>query len=125
VTCTLSNTPLKKVTCTAYKAGDTFCATSLGSNQAKAVICNDKTVSCTLPCSAPGASNLKSCPFGGVKSGNCPAPTPTQTQGKGAAGALCVHGGDCQSGWCLGVIPGRLYECSCIDPVTQVTGCRK
>ena len=126
VTCTFSNTPLKKVTCTAYKAGDTFCAIAMQSTQAKAVICNNQTVSCTLPCSAPFAYNLRQCAYGGVKSGNCPAPAVVApAAGKKTAGQQCQHGGDCQSGMCLGVVPGQYYVCSCIDPTTRWQSCNK
>lgn len=180
VTCTFPQKPLKRVTCGAVKAADTYCVTTMGSNLAKAIACSDTgNVVCSLPCSAPGASNLKQCAFGGTKSGNCPAPVyPSQpanklpgeickhggecTTGhcvgvgpdygkvfrcschmfshdyscsgksssapsstKKTAGQTCVHGGDCQSGMCLGIVPGQHYVCSCIDPITQWQGCRK
>ncbi len=41
------------------------------------------------------------------------------------AGTLCNHGGQCQSGMCLGVVPGQVYKCSCIDPTTRIDNCRK
>ena len=41
------------------------------------------------------------------------------------AGALCQHGGECKSGMCLGVIPGKVYRCSCIDPTTKWQSCTK
>ena len=127
MTCTFSQKPLKRVTCGAFKAADTYCVLVMQSVQAKAIGCQDNgNVICSLACNAPGASNLKQCAFGGVKTGNCPAPAPNvPAQGRGAAGALCQHGGDCKSGWCLGVVPGREYRCSCIDTTNQWQGCRK
>ncbi len=72
VTCTFSNKPTKKVTCGAYKAADTFCVLAMQSTAAKATLCQDTgKIVCVLPCSAPGAKNLKQCAFGGVKAGSC------------------------------------------------------
>jgi hypothetical protein len=42
---------------------------------------------------------------------------------KKPAGAICQHGGDCISGWCMGVIPGQLYQCSCNTTYYSTTNC--
>ncbi len=57
-----------------------------------------------------------------------PMPMPSAanaTNMKKAPGVLCQHGGDCQSGMCLGVVPGREYRCSCNDPKTRWQSCVK
>jgi hypothetical protein len=47
----------KLVTCSAYKAGDTFCATSMGTADAKSLKCdNDGIVICAVPCSKKAPS---------------------------------------------------------------------
>lgn len=127
----------KLVTCSAFRAGDTFCVLSMQSTQAKAVKCEENgIVVCTLPCNAPGIQNLRMCAadinrprgnnappldFCGGTSSRAASSAPTKKR----AGELCQHGGDCQSGMCLGVVPGREYRCSCIDPMTRWQSCTR
>lgn len=115
ITCTFTQTP-KKVTCGAYKAGDTFCALSMGNVNAKATLCQDTgKIVCTLPCTAQGASTFQRCATGGVKAGSCAAPVPAPTAKK-RVGEKCVHGGECNTTFCVGVpdyYKGMQYFCSC------------
>ncbi len=39
------------------------------------------------------------------------------------AGEVCQHGGECKSGYCLGVVPGREYRCSCKQLTYSTYGC--
>jgi len=32
---------------------------------------------------------------------------------KKAVGEICNHGGECETGNCIGIVPGQLYKCSC------------
>lgn len=45
---------------------------------------------------------------------------------KKAVGELCNHGGECETGNCIGIIPGGVYKCSCdpfeYDPYTDSEG---
>jgi hypothetical protein len=128
----------KLVTCSAYKAGDTFCVNAMQSRFAKAEKCEDNgIIICSIPCTAQGASNLKMCASDiNRPRGNNAAPiyfsggmslssAASSVPAKKAAGQQCVHGGDCQSGMCLGVVPGQYYVCSCIDPTTRWQSCNK
>lgn len=38
---------------------------------------------------------------------------------KKAVGEICNHGGECETGNCIGIVPGQLYKCSC-DPFRYV-----
>ncbi len=127
VNCTFSQSPLKKVTCSAPRAADNYCVTVMQSAFAKATSCSETgNVVCSVPCTAPNAANITRCAFGGVKSGGCFSSSKSSSAAaKKSAGALCAHGGECASGMCLGVVPGREYRCSCMDPLNRWEGCRK
>ena len=116
-TCTFSQRPLKKVTCGAYKAADTWCVLVMQSITAKAVSCSDTgNVVCSLPCNAPGIQNFKQCAYSGVKGGFCPAPTPPPKPALKHVGQTCQHGGECTTSYCVGVpdyYKGMQYFCSC------------
>jgi hypothetical protein len=72
VSCTFSQKPLKKVTCAAYQAANTFCVIAMQSTKAYSTMCQENgSVVCVLPCSAPGSQNLKTCAYGGYKVGSC------------------------------------------------------
>ncbi len=72
ISCSFSQKPLKKVTCGAVKAADTFCVTVMQSISAYATLCQDNgSVVCAIPCTAPGIQNLKQCAAGGVMTGSC------------------------------------------------------
>jgi hypothetical protein len=53
--------------------------------------------------------------------GNCPNVPEYPEDDSGKAGALCQHGGQCESGNCIGIVPGQVYKCSC-DPYRFVGG---
>jgi hypothetical protein len=53
--------------------------------------------------------------------GNCPNVPVYPEDDSGKAGALCQHGGQCESGNCIGIVPGQVYKCSC-DPYRFVGG---
>jgi|GEM_PF-3120376 len=56
--------------------------------------------------------------------GNCP-PTPQYPEtGQGNPGDNCQHGGQCREGtYCVGVVPGQVYKCSCSQSSYTVIGC--
>ncbi|MBI5156361.1 hypothetical protein HZA45_03765 [Candidatus Peregrinibacteria bacterium] len=117
ITCTFSQQPLKKVTCGAYKAADTYCALVMQSTYAKSILCQDiGKVVCSIPCTAPGIQNFRQCAFGGVKSGSCPAPAASSKPALKRVGQTCQHGGECNTSYCVGVpdyYKGMQYFCSC------------
>ena len=126
----------KLVTCGAYKAADNFCVIAMQSQYAKAERCEDQgIIICSNPCNPPTYQlPLQRCAADNDRPRGINAPpykfcssssAAASTAAKKKAGELCQHGGDCQSGWCLGVVPGREYRCSCIDPTNQWQGCRK
>lgn len=122
VTCTFSQSP-KKVSCGAVKAADSFCVISMGNAAAKATACSDTgNVVCSLPCTAPNAVNFNRCATGGRLSGSCPRSSAPSGRGTKKPGELCANGGECNTGYCLGVIPGREYRCSC-HMFNYVTSC--
>ena len=50
--------------------------------------------------------------------GECPVGSQTRYEEPDTlkqVGEECLHGGECETGNCIGVIPGQLYKCSC-DP---------
>ncbi len=120
--CEFYQTNKKLVTCAAYKGGDTFCVTTIGSINAKAVKCEENgIVVCTVPCA--DSQLLKTCPFDNARPRGSQAaplnfcvdnPAPQQPTKK-AVGELCAHGGECQTGNCVGVGQGPpwTYRCSC------------
>lgn len=120
--CEFYQTNKKLVTCAAYNGGDTFCVTTLGSNKAKAEKCEENgIVVCSVPCA--DAQLLKMCPFDNARPRGSQAapldfcqdnPAPQQPSKK-AVGELCAHGGECQTGNCVGVGQGPpwTYRCSC------------
>ncbi|RJQ16890.1 hypothetical protein C4573_02410 [Candidatus Woesearchaeota archaeon] len=132
--CEFYQTNKKLVTCAAYKAGDTFCVTTMGHPEAKAVKCEENgLVICTLPCSPKQyAAPLKTCPFdNGRPRGSqapplefCEATAQPQQPEKKLPGALCQHGGECTTGNCVGegMGPPWTYRCSC-DPFKYVANC--
>lgn len=73
--CTFSNIQGgKKVTCSAYKVADTFCAMSMlapGTNKiGKGVYCDDNTIRCVMPC---GITNVKCATGGTLSTASCQA----------------------------------------------------
>ncbi|GEM_PF-6369263 len=130
-----SNPPSNKkvVTCAAYKAGDNFCAIAMQSPQAKAVICNDQQVVCTLPCSAVRVKFVCAFDVNRPRGANAPPldfcpppPTPPAGPSKKSVGSLCQHGGECTTGNCVGdgMGPPWVYRCSC-NPFRMDYGCNK
>lgn len=125
----LSNKVL--VTCSAYKAGDTFCALVMGSTQSKAVRCDGEMVICTVPCTY--SAQLSRCSFDinrprGANAAPldfCPAASQPAPSSKKPTGALCQHGGECTSGNCVGdgMGPPWVYRCSCNPFKMQYYGC--
>ncbi|MDD9952964.1 MAG: hypothetical protein OXR66_01355 [Candidatus Woesearchaeota archaeon] len=65
----------KHVTCSAFRAADTFCVLTFGSIHAKALKCEEQgQVICGLPCNAPGLTPTR-CPFDSDRArGNQAAP---------------------------------------------------
>jgi hypothetical protein len=51
--------------------------------------------------------------------GNCPPAPEYPEEGQGKVGDLCQHGGQCETGNCIGIVPGQVYKCSC-DPFKYV-----
>lgn len=123
----------KLVSCGVPGLGDQFCRTALNNRAAKALKCEEHgIVICGLPCTTASARNEWFCsadinrPRGTMVKplDFCPPLASSTPAGpKKAPGALCQHGGDCQSGWCLGVVPGREYRCSCIGSTTKWQSC--
>jgi hypothetical protein len=71
----------------------------------------------------PGQLYKCSCdPFKYVELNPCPPPAQPPQGTHKKIGETCNHGGECESGNCLGVIPGQLYKCSC-DPFTYKEIC--
>jgi hypothetical protein len=124
ITCAYTQPP-KRVSCTVYKAGDTFCAMVMGSVAAKATLCQDTgKVVCTMPCTAYGAQTFRLCGANGVKSGSCAASSTSKpATPKKPAGQLCANGAECQTGYCLGVVPGKEYRCSGKQLTYTTFGC--
>lgn len=123
----------KLVSCGIPGLGDQFCRRALNNQSAKAITCEENgIVICGLPCATPGARNEWFCsadinrPRGTMVKplDFCPPlpaaslPKPTKDPGQ-----LCQHGGECKSGMCLGVVPGREYRCSCIGSQSKWQGC--
>ncbi len=89
----------KKVTCEAYKAGDSFCVTVLQSPHAKAEICDPSgVVVCSNPCDAiPVQVIPASCPFDRLRERGTQAPPlnwckpkAANTQSSGKSPANCM-----------------------------------
>lgn len=70
--------------------------------------------------SGEGADRLYRCSCDAFKydpyvdsDGKCINAVEYPESGKGKAGDLCQHGGQCESGNCIGIVPGQVYKCSC------------
>ncbi|NOS67121.1 MAG: hypothetical protein HOO67_02025 [Candidatus Peribacteraceae bacterium] len=123
----------KLVSCGVPGLADKFCKTSLNNPAAKSLKCEENgIVVCGLPCTTPGARNEWFCsadinrPRGTmVKPLDFCPPLPSTSSAKPTKdpGQLCQHGGECKSGMCLGVVPGREYRCSCIGSQSKWQGC--
>lgn len=143
VACEFYQKNKKLVTCAAYKAADTFCTQVMQSRHAKAVMCQeDGLVVCTNPCTPPdGVAQvpIKQCAFDNDRTRGKQAPpfdfcneTVTakmpSAQGTGSkkAGEVCLNGGECQTGYCLGQPSdnGIKYFCSCSQSKHD-TSCNK
>lgn len=125
----------KLVTCAAYKAADHFCTIAMQSQHARAERCDEHgIIICSNPCDPPtyqlpiqrcaadndrprgvNAAPVNFC--GQSQSRTISAPS------KKNAGELCAHGGECKTGYCLGVVPGREYRCSCHQLQYRTYGC--
>ncbi len=126
----------KLATCAAYKAADHYCTIAMQSQYARAERCDEHgIIICSNPCSPPAYQvPISNCAFDNDRPRGSQAP-PLKFCGssskaasiatKKSAGQACQHGGECQSGMCLGVVPGQHYVCSCIDPTTRWQSCIK
>ncbi len=116
----------KLVTCGAYKAADNFCVQAMQSRFAKSVKCEDHgIIICTNPCNPPEYQvPLKQCAFDNDRPRGKQAPplsfctsskSSVAATAKKKAGELCQHGGQCNTGNCVGEGPdfGKVYRCSC------------
>lgn len=123
----------KHVTCAAYKAADTFCVLVMQHKDARAVSCEEKgMIVCKLPCKTQQTYIVPTrCAFDNERPRGNQAPpldfcipeTEKPQPAKKSAGQICQHGGECNSGNCVGVGQGPpwTYECSC-DPFRFVPG---
>ncbi len=124
----------KLVSCEVSGTADNFCLTVMGSPHARAEKCdNGGQIICSLPCDMPpGTVTPTMCPFDNDRARGkqaaplswCPTTATTSAQpAKKPAGALCNHGGECQTGNCVGEGQGPpwTYRCSC-DPFRYVGG---
>jgi hypothetical protein len=106
----------KHVTCGAYKAADTFCTQVMQSRFARALKCEENgLVVCGNPCNPPEYQvPIKQCAFDNDRPRGNQAPpisfcetttTTTNIPPKGTKkpGEVCVHGGECTTGNCLGL----------------------
>jgi len=127
----------KLVTCAAFKAADHFCTIAMQSQYARAERCDEQgIIICSNPCTPPtyqlpiqrcAADNDRARGINASPISFCGSASPrtTPAPAKKNAGELCQHGGDCTSGMCLGVVPGREYRCSCVNPTTRWQSCIK
>lgn len=121
----------KLVTCGAYKAADHFCVTAMQSQYARAVKCEDQgIIVCTNPCTPPTYQlPIKQCAFDNDRPRGSQAKplefcdgttarTASSAAAKKKAGGACKHGGECNTGKCVGIHSyNRPIEffCSCSD----------
>lgn len=138
VACEFFQVNKKLVTCGAIKAADTFCTQAMQSRHARSVLCQENgVIVCVNPCNPPEKQvPLKQCAFDNDRTRGKQAPpldfcikaistTGPQT-GTKKAGEVCVHGGECTTGNCLGQPSdqGIKYFCSC-DPFKLDFTCNK
>lgn len=110
------------VTCTAYKAADTFCVRVMGHAEARSLKCTDDIVVCGLPCRTRVSYVVpERCAFDSERPRGSQAPPfdfceeekkePEKT--KKQVGEECVHGGECVTSYCIGIGTPKIYRCSC------------
>ncbi|MDO8523492.1 MAG: hypothetical protein Q7S12_04430 [bacterium] len=131
----------KLATCGALAAADNFCVTAMNSRFATAALCQDDgVIVCSNPCTTnPQQIKPKQCAFDNDRvRGKQASPLDFCNQtikvdmgGLGntankKAGQECAHGGECQTGFCLGQPSdnGIKYFCSCKQNVHD-TSCNK
>ncbi|MDO8558132.1 MAG: hypothetical protein Q7S09_03005 [bacterium] len=125
----------KLVTCGALAAADHFCVTAMDSRFATAVLCQDNgLVVCAKPCKTnPQELKPQRCAFDGDRPRGNQAPpldfctetitVDTKTGPTKKAGQECAHGGECNTGYCLGQTSdqGIKYFCSCKQSTLDFT----
>ena len=125
----------KLVTCDALAAADSFCVTAMDSRFATAELCQDNgVILCSKPCKTnPQELKPQRCAFDGDRARGNQAPPldfctetitiNTTTGPTKKAGEVCVHGGECNTGYCLGQPSdnGIKYFCSCKQNVLDFT----
>lgn len=135
--CEFYQTNKKLVTCGALAAADQFCVTAFDSRFATAALCQDNgIIICSKPCTTdPQELKPQRCAFDNDRPrGKQAAPldfcTETKTiqvdtgdTVKKKAGQECKHGGECNTGYCLGQPSdnGIKYFCSCKQTTLDFT----
>ena len=125
----------KLATCGALAAADHFCVTAMDSRFATAVLCQENgLIVCAKPCKTnPQELKPERCAFDGDRPRGNQAPpldfctetvtVDTKTGPTKEAGEVCAHGGECNTGFCLGQPSdnGIKYFCSCKQNVLDFT----
>lgn len=125
----------KLATCGALAAADQFCVTAMGSRFATAELCQDDgIIICSKPCTTnPQEVKPQRCAFDNDRPRGNQAPPldfctetieiDTTKAPTKKAGEVCAHGGECNTGYCLGQPSdqGIKYFCSCKQTTLDFT----